>query len=312
MDLLKTADQLTSWIDNFIEHLDTERRLSPHTCSNYRRDLEQVLALLLEIEVSSWTEVTPSAVRQFVVKQRNSGLSAKSLQRQLSSIRTFYRYLIREGRTDTNPAAGIQAPKAPKKLPKTLDADQVHQLLERPVSTPLEYRDLAMLELLYSSGLRLAELVSLNINDIDFRGASLRVTGKGRKVRQLPIGRMAIKALDLWLDQRELLVGLEQQALFVSKQGNRISQRNVQLRLKKWGLEGGQAKLHPHRLRHSFASHMLESSGDLRAVQELLGHTDISTTQIYTHLDFQHLAEVYDGAHPRAKKELQMNRKKKT
>ncbi|OMH39578.1 tyrosine recombinase XerC [Motiliproteus sp. MSK22-1] len=312
MDLTKTANQLSSWIDQFVNHLDTERRLSPHTCNNYRRDLEQLLRLLLEMEIDSWIEADSSSVRQFIASQRSKGLSAKSLQRQLSSIRTFYRYLIREGHTDNNPVAGIQAPKVPKKLPKTLDVDQVHQLLERPASTPLECRDLAMLELLYSSGLRLAELVSLNINDIDFRGASLRVTGKGRKVRQLPVGRMAIKALDRWLEQREQIVGFDQQALFVSKQGNRISERSVQLRIKKWGLEKGQGKLHPHRLRHSFASHILESSGDLRAVQELLGHADISTTQIYTHLDFQHLAKVYDGAHPRAKKELRMNRKKKS
>lgn len=201
-----------------------------------------------------------------------------------------------------NPVVGLNAPKSPKKLPKPMDVDQLQQLFEQPAASVLEFRDRAMIELFYSSGLRLAELVSLNLNDIDFRDASLRVTGKGRKTRQLPIGRMAIQALDQWLDQREQLASLEQQALFVSKQGKRISPRSVQLRLKKWALESGQGNLHPHRLRHSFASHMLESSGDLRAVQELLGHADIATTQIYTHLDFQHLADVYDGSHPRAKK----------
>ncbi len=295
-------EALSQRIDEFIDHLDAERRLSPHTLSNYRRDLNQLTALLSGLEIGDWAAVKALHIRQFVAHQHSNGLGARSLQRQLSAIRSFFDYLIREQRVGDNPAQGISAPKAPKKLPRTLDVDQLQQLLDRPAETPLECRDLAMLELFYSSGLRLAELVSLDLSDIDFRDASLRVTGKGRKSRQLPIGRKAIQALDRWLDQRDQLAGYDQLALFVSKQGRRLSERSVQLRLKKWGLEAGQGQLHPHRLRHSFASHMLESSGDLRAVQELLGHADISTTQIYTHLDFQHLAEVYDGSHPRARK----------
>ena len=305
-------ESLNCWIDDFIDHLDNERRLSRHTCSNYRRDLQQLAQQLTDQKIQRWSALDTTLIRHFVGQQKRSGLAAKSLQRQLSSIRSFYRFLMREGRVDSNPAAAIQAPKAAKKLPKPLDVDQVQQLLERTAGSTIESRDLAMLELFYSSGLRLAELVNLDIRDIDFRDASLRVIGKGQESRQLPVGRMAIKALDSWLDQRDQWADYEQQALFVSKQGRRLSERSVQLRLKKWGLESGQGNLHPHRLRHSFASHMLESSGDLRAVQELLGHADISTTQIYTHLDFQHLAEVYDGAHPRARKELKMKMKKKT
>ncbi|MEH6627595.1 MAG: tyrosine recombinase XerC [Motiliproteus sp.] len=295
-------DALTPWIDDFVDHLDNERRLSTHTLSNYRRDLEQLADFLQQQQIDGWADLDIRTIRSYIGERHRQGLSPTSLQRQLSSLRSFYRFLIREGRAANNPAVGISAPKAPKKLPKPMDVDQLQQLLEQPALTVLDCRDRAMIELFYSSGLRLAELISLNLHDIDFRDASLRVTGKGRKTRLLPIGRMAIQALDQWLEQRDQLTTPEQQALFVSKLGKRISPRSVQLRLKKWALESGQGNLHPHRLRHSFASHMLESSGDLRAVQELLGHADIATTQIYTHLDFQHLAEVYDGSHPRAKK----------
>ncbi|MCW9051444.1 MAG: tyrosine recombinase XerC, partial [Motiliproteus sp.] len=265
-------DKLTGWIDDFVDHLDAERRLSPHTLSNYRRDLEQLAAILSEQQLDDWQSLETIHIRTHIAHRHQQGIAPKSLQRQLSSLRTFYEFLIREGRVDNNPAKGISAPKAAKKLPKPLDVDQLQQLLEQPTTEILDYRDLAMMELFYSSGLRLAELVSLNINDIDFRDASLRVTGKGQKSRQLPIGSVAIKALDQWLDRRDQLAPPEQQALFVSKQGNRLSPRSVQLRLKRWALKAGQGNLHPHRLRHSFASHMLESSGDLRAVQELLGH----------------------------------------
>lgn len=289
------------WIDDFIDYLGAARRLSPHTLSNYQRDLLQ-LNDFCEQRSLNWVTLDSSQLRRFIASQHQRGLGPKSLQRQLSSIRAFYRFLSREGRCEHNPGTGISAPKAPKKLPKTLDVDQLQRLLEQPAKEPLDCRDLAMLELFYSSGLRLAELVSLNLTDIDFRDASLRVTGKGQKTRLLPIGRKALQALDRWLNTREQLTDYAQQALFVSKQGKRLSERSVQLRMKKWGLEHGQGQLHPHQLRHSFASHMLEASGDLRAVQELLGHADISTTQIYTHLDFKHLAEVYDGSHPRAKR----------
>ncbi len=293
---------LVDWIDDFIDHLAGERMLSDHTLSNYRRDLDQLAAYCDEQRIGSWIELDTRLLRRFIARQHSRGLSGKSLQRKLSSSRSFFRYLIRENRVPNNPALAVNAPKSAKKLPRPLDVDQLNEMLNQPAREPLEVRDLAMLELFYSSGLRLAELVSLDLNQLDLRDASLRVTGKGSKTRQLPIGRQALKAIDRWLEIREQLADYNQTALFVSKQGNRLSPRSVQLRLKRWGLAAGtQGKLHPHRLRHSFASHMLESSGDLRAVQELLGHADISTTQIYTHLDFQHLAEVYDNAHPRAR-----------
>ncbi|WP_207060556.1 tyrosine recombinase XerC [Motiliproteus sp. SC1-56] len=295
---------LSAWIDDFIDHLAAERQLSPHTLSNYRRDLDR-LAQTLEAEaLNEWSALTTRGLRRHIAGLHGVGLGGRTLQRHLSSARSFFNFLLREGRVTHNPALGVSAPKASRPLPKTLDADQLNHLLEQPVEGPLACRDHAMLELFYSCGLRLAELVGLDLGDIDFRDASLRVMGKGRKGRQLPIGAKALKALDRWLDERDALASPEQQALFVSRQGRRLSQRSVQLRLQRWGLQVGHAgHLHPHRLRHSFASHLLESSGDLRAVQELLGHADISTTQIYTHLDFGHLADVYDRAHPRAKKQ---------
>ncbi|MEH6648753.1 MAG: tyrosine recombinase XerC [Motiliproteus sp.] len=294
---------LVDWIDDFIDHLAAERMLSDHTLSNYRRDLDQLAAFADEHRLSHWDQLDTRLVRRFIARLHSHGLSGKSLQRKLSSSRSFFRYLIREGRLQSNPALAVSGPKVAKKLPRPLDVDQLNEMLNHPAREPLDIRDLAMLELFYSSGLRLAELVSLDLNQLDLRDASLQVLGKGRKTRQLPIGNQALKAIDRWLEVREQLADLNETALFVSQRGTRLSPRSVQLRLKRWGLAAGtQGKLHPHRLRHSFASHMLESSGDLRAVQELLGHADISTTQIYTHLDFQHLAEVYDKAHPRAKK----------
>ncbi len=294
---------LVDWIDDFIDYLAAERMFSDHTLSNYRRDLDQLSSYCSRQALSRWIDLDTRLLRRYIAQQHSRGLSGKSLQRKLSACRSFYRYLIREGRLSNNPALAVSAPKSVKKLPKPLDVDQLSELLNRSVHEPLELRDLAMLELFYCSGLRLAELVSLDLNHLDLRGASLRVTGKGRKTRQLPIGHQAMNALDQWLQIREQLAAPEQAALFISQRGTRLGPRAVQLRLKRWGrVTETQGKLHPHRLRHSFASHLLESSGDLRAVQELLGHADIATTQIYTHLDFQHLAEVYDHAHPRAKK----------
>jgi len=230
-------------------------------------------------------------------------ISGKSLQRELSSVRTFYSYLLREQAVESNPAQGIRAPKTKRLLPPTLDVDQVGALLDTTTSDPLEIRDLAMMELFYSSGLRLAELISVNTDDIDTQDTSLEVLGKGSKSRRVPIGQKALEAIANWLLIRPQLAKPDEPALFVSKRGTRIHRRTVETRLKRWSLNHGtNQNLHPHMLRHSFASHVLESSGDLRAVQELLGHADISTTQIYTHLDFQHLAKVYDAAHPRAKK----------
>ena len=219
----------------------------------------------------------------------------------MSSIRALYRYLLRSGIVKVNPAEGIITPKTNRKLPKLLDVDQACQLLEIKENDILAIRDKAILELIYSSGLRLTELISLNINDIDFSDRILFVTGKGKKVRNVPVGKYAIEAINNWIKNRITLVNSDEEALFVSKRGKRISARSIQERVKKWAIKQGLTNhVHPHMLRHSFASHILESSGDLRAVQELLGHADISTTQVYTHLNFQHLAEVYDKTHPRA------------
>ncbi len=301
-----TADNAEA---GFFIYLGSERQLSAHTLSNYRRDLARLRAFLEERqrftpELQPWHQVDARDMRQFVANIHHEGLGGKSIQRTLSAIRSFYKYLNREGLATHNPALGIQAPNSPRRLPQTLDVDQIDQLLALPDDgDPLTCRDRAMMELIYSSGLRLSELVSLNLQDLDLHDASMRVTGKGRKDRMLPIGRKAIQALERWLDVRDHIADLTDAALFVSQRGTRITTRSVQQRIARWGQhQQTQGKLYPHRLRHSFASHMLESSGDLRAVQELLGHSDISTTQIYTHLDFQHLLEVYEQAHPRAHK----------
>jgi integrase/recombinase XerC len=232
-----------------------------------------------------------------------NGLGGKSIQRWLSSLRTFFNYCIKNQWINKNPVNGLTAPKSPKKLPKTLDVDQVNQLLSFTTANWIDFRDHAIIELLYSSGLRLAELSGLNLTELDLKECSVRVTGKGNKTRTLPVGRQAIEALKIWLQYRQNKVATESTAMFLNIHGKRLSPRSIQDRLKKISIrQGMQGKIHPHMLRHSFASHMLESSGDLRAVQELLGHQNISTTQIYTHLDFQHLAKVYDKAHPRASK----------
>ncbi len=290
-------------VEQFLHYLATERQLSANTLDNYSRDLEKILTFSEEHSLSSWQAVETKHIRQFVAQLHRKGLSGSSIQRTLSAIRSFFRYLCREQILENNPADAVQAPKAPRKLPDTLDADQIGQLLEVPVTDAVSARDAAMMELVYSSGLRISELVGLDLHDLDLADHSLRVTGKGNKTRLLPIGRKALAAIDIWLEYRHALASFDEQALFVSKRGTRVSVRNAQQRMDHWGKTlGVQGKVHPHRLRHSFASHMLESSGDLRAVQELLGHEDISTTQIYTHLDFQHLMQVYEGAHPRARR----------
>lgn len=291
------------WLSQFRQHLHNERRLSPLTIKNYLRDLQLFQDYCHSIAVCGWERVDTHLVRNFIATQHRKGLSGRSLQRQLSSLRSFYNFLLREQHMRNNPANGISAPKSRRKLPSTLDVDQLQQLLQSDAQDTLSLRDLAMMELLYSSGLRLAELISLNLEDVDLQDATVRVTGKGAKTRIVPVGRMARKALQGWRQRRGELAAPEERALFVSRRGARMSPRAIQQRLQQWGVRSGCAtRLHPHKLRHSFASHMLESSGDLRAVQELLGHADISTTQIYTHLDFQHLAKVYDQAHPRAGK----------
>ena len=291
------------WTDRFIRHLEYERRLSPQTCKNYRRDLQVLATWLGQSGVADWTAVDSEHIRAFSASSFRKGLSARSIQRRLSAARTFFRYLLREKVVSRNPVTSIAAPKSKKRLPGNLDADRMARLLEIPGDGPIVDRDRAMLELLYSSGLRLAELVDLNVLDLDTRDATVRVTGKGNKDRIVPVGRQALKALRQWMASRADLAGAEQDALFVSNRGKRISHRSVQSRVKHWARKQGiDANVYPHLFRHSFATHVLESSHDLRGVQELLGHANISTTQVYTHLDFQHLAQIYDQTHPRARR----------
>ncbi len=291
------------WIKNFLGHLAHERRLSPHTASGYQHDLESFRQYCEQQHIADWNAVDLHHVRAFVSARHRAGLSPRSLQRLLAAIRSFYNYLLREGASRNNPANGLRAPKVPRHLPATLDADQMAHLLEIRGDAPQAIRDRAIMELLYSSGLRLAELISLELNDVDLRDATVRVTGKGSKTRIVPVGRKALAALADWLKVRAQLAKPEDTALFTGARGGRLSPRTLQTRLKRWGIaQGVHQGVHPHLFRHSFASHLLKSSGDLRAVQELLGHANISTTQIYTHLDFQHLARMYDQAHPRAHK----------
>jgi len=300
---MEAENNLREWIENFIHHLQHERRLSPNTLKNYSRDLEHIAGWCQQNGVDEWPQLNPHQVRSYVAKRHRSDISGKTIQRELSTLRSLYNYLLREGAAENNPAQGIKAPKVKRRLPATMDIDQLSNLLDVTHDDPLSIRDLAILELFYSSGLRLAELVSINLNELDLKSAQLEVTGKGAKTRQVPIGRKAVKALQQWIEVRGGLAKPGEPALFVSNRGKRIHPRTIQQRLKQWALKHGASRnIHPHMLRHSFASHMLESSGDLRAVQELLGHADISTTQIYTHLDFQHLANVYDKAHPRARR----------
>ena len=291
-------------IDDFIDELLLVRQLSPHTLSSYRRDIEKFSAFCQaltteKLTISQADLVHSSHVRQWAANLHRKGASGRSIQRALSALRSFYKFRNRKG-SQLNPALGIQAPKTSKHLPKSLDADSVQQLLNVESDDWITQRDLSIFELFYSSGLRLSELVMLDMTNIDFADALVTVTGKGNKTRRVPIGRFAIEALQVWLSVRVLANPIDD-AVFIGQKGKRLGQRAIQLRLKKHSIEQGLGQhVHPHMLRHSFASHMLESSGDLRAVQELLGHANISTTQVYTHLDFQHLAKVYDSAHPRA------------
>jgi integrase/recombinase XerC len=295
--------QLQEWIDLFIDYLRHERRLSPRTLESYKRDLQAAMAWLEQQQISSWGRVTQHHIRHYIASRHRGGLSAKSLHRELSSLRGLFNFLNREQQLDANPALGVRAPKVRRKLPVTLDPDQVNRLLDIDDDSPVAVRDKAMMELLYSSGLRLAELVALDMQDIDLKEQLVEVIGKGAKARRLPVGSVAKQALQQWLAIRSQMAVADETALFVGVRGKRINRATVQRQLHNWSVaQGTPRNVHPHLLRHSFASHLLESSGDLRAVQELLGHANISTTQIYTHLDFQHLAEVYDKAHPRAKK----------
>ncbi|MEM9172042.1 MAG: tyrosine recombinase XerC [Pseudomonadota bacterium] len=291
------------WLEAFLTHLRTERRLSDHTYSNYRRDLRALRRWLQQQSVDSWIEVTGDEMRAYSASLFRNGKSPRTISRSLSAARTFFGYLAREKQISRNPVDGVSAPSASKRLPGTLDADTMAALLAIPGDSPLAVRDRAMLELLYSSGLRLAELVALNLNAVDLNDRTAHVTGKGNKERIVPVGSKAISALQQWLRQRVQLAHTDESALFVSQRGNRISRRNVQQRVLHWAkVQGVDTRVYPHLFRHSCATHVLESSRDLRGVQELLGHADIATTQIYTHLDFQHLAQIYDEAHPRAKR----------
>lgn len=299
------AAALAEPIHGFIRYLAAEKRHSPHTCSNYEDDLRRFGAWVAGPQArTSWRELTSHDLRRYVAVLSRSGLGGRSIARHLSAIRRFYDYLLRERLASDNPALDVRAPRAGRRLPKVADVDQLGHLLDADPDDPLETRDLSMFELLYSSGLRLSELAALNLASIDCRGGEVRVLGKGGKERILPVGRRALGALSQWLDVRSGLAHEDEPALYVSRRGERLSNRSIQSRLRRWGVKNGADQtLYPHLLRHSFASHMLESSGDLRAVQELLGHADISTTQVYTHLDFQHLARVYDQSHPRARRE---------
>jgi integrase/recombinase XerC len=284
-------------LEDYFRHLRVERHLSSHTLKAYSRDLKKFFLVYPTLSVD---EITSADIKHHIARLNQRGLSPRSIKRALSCLRSFFVYLVRKDLLANNPATGVRAPRIAKKLPRALDTDQAAQLLVGSVTTPIEKRDRALLELFYGSGIRLAELVGLDIQDLDLANGNARVLGKGRKTRIVPLGSHTVTALQAWLSTRS-----DQQPedpVFVGRGNQRISPRTVQLRVKRAGMKAlGVDSIHPHLLRHSFASHLLESSGDLRAVQELLGHSDISTTQIYTHLDFQHLAKVYDVSHPRAR-----------
>jgi integrase/recombinase XerC len=302
------------WVARFRRYMSAERRLSAHTDSNYARDLAALVKFCDRHGLKEWSRLDNQYVRTFAAHSHAAGLGPKSIQRRLSAVRSFYEFLLCErqaaaasGRRGPgvthNPAQGVRAPKAARRLPRTLDADQMARLLQLPAGDALTARDRAMMELLYSSGLRLAELVGLDTGSIDLRAREVHVLGKGKKERIVPVGRAATAALEAWLRARAQLARAAEVALFVGRSGERLGPRAVQARIVYWARRQGLGvHVHPHLFRHSFASHLLESSGELRGVQELLGHADISTTQIYTHLDFQHLARIYDATHPRARR----------
>tara|TARA_B100001029_G_scaffold155976_1_gene141108 strand:- start:55 stop:966 length:912 start_codon:yes stop_codon:yes gene_type:complete len=292
-------------INDFLSYLETVKQLSNHTTNSYRRDLNKFSAFLSDSAINTWQEVGESEVRSYINKERRRGLSPRSIQRILSSCRSFFNYLLQERVIDKSPAENMSSPKSASLLPKAMDADLVQRLLDFKPKGMFEVRDKAIAELLYSSGLRLSELCDLNLTSLDIKERICRVLGKGKKTRDIPVGKKAIQSIRDWMLYRKELIESKQtetEALFLNNKGSRISPRSVQLRLEKLCVSRGLPGINPHMLRHSFASHVLESSGDLRAIQEMLGHSDIGTTQIYTKLDFQHLSKVYDQSHPRAKK----------
>ncbi len=290
-------------INRFIDHLKVERRLSAHTVSNYHRDLQRLNLFRKKHDIDSWGEFSAAMARGFVGECHRNGLSGRSISRMLSSSRSFYRYLMRENRVSFNPFDGVAAPKSARKLPNILTAEQAVSLVELKGDDLLTIRDRAILELFYSSGIRLQELVDLDVHDVNLGDGLVRVLGKGSKLRVVPIGSFAADALRLWLSMRDEWALPDESSLFVTTRGKRPSSRAIQKRIETRAIEQGvPVRVHPHMLRHSFATHVLESSSDIRAVQEFLGHANLSTTQIYTHLDFGHLSKEYDRAHPRARK----------
>lgn len=290
-------------LNEYLNYLRNIKRYSSATLASYERDIQGFLDYLLAQDISDCTQASIHNIRTYVAACHRKGLAESSMQRLLSSLRGFYRHLLKNNQVGSNPALDVRAPKGVKKLPSVMDVDQVDRLLSTTSSSPLEMRDHAIMELMYSSGLRLSELVNLDMKDVDMPASQLIILGKGNKTRYLPIGQQAREALSSWLNLRESIVKEGESAVFVNNRGSRLSQRAVQKRMHEHAQRTQLGvNVHPHMLRHSFASHLLESSGDLRAVQELLGHANISTTQVYTQLDFQHLAKVYDQAHPRARK----------
>ena len=300
-------------VARFRRYLRTERRLSAHTDSNYARDIAALVKFCDRQGLGDWKALDSQHIRVFAAHSHAAGLAPRSIQRRLSAVRGFFEFLVRDGsvpdrpaasqRVRSNPAQEVRAPKASRRLPDTLDADQMARLLELPAGDTFVTRDRAIMELLYSSGLRLGELVGLDLTGLDLKDRTVRVIGKGAKTRIVPVGKQAVRALSQWLKERTGLARSDESALFVGRNGHRLGARAVQTRVAQWARRQGLAnRVHPHLFRHSFASHILESGGDLRGVQELLGHADIATTQIYTHLDFQHLARIYDAAHPRARR----------
>ena len=291
-----------SALEKFLATLTYEKNYSPHTISNYRRDLLRFHEFL-ETRETQWQQLSAKQIRDYISQRFFANIKGRTLQRELSSLRSFYQYWLMRSEVVNNPVNDVRAPRTEKRLPTILTIEQISRLLDHPVSDELQIRDIAMAELAYSSGLRLAELVAVDLDTISLEDGTIRVTGKGSKQRDLPVGKCACKALGRWLETRSQWVSAGERALFVSRKGKRLTPRTVQKRFAQLATQQGlDLHLHPHLLRHSFASHVLESSGDLRAVQELLGHSDISSTQIYTHLDFQYLAKVYDKAHPRSRR----------
>lgn len=298
----REMSSIHAWqIDAWLERLQTESRASKHTLGAYGRDLREFATA--PGSMKNPAAVTTEQVRAHVARLHRKGLAPKTVARKLSAIRSYFNHELAEDRVCSNPADGISAPRSARRLPEVLDPDQVQHLLAADEQDPIAIRDLAIMELLYSSGLRLSELADCDLGDLDLEQGLVRVTGKGRKTRITPVGNEARESIRRWLQVRRELPTDDTPALFTTLRGKRLSPRAVQARLAVWKKKRGlPSRLHPHMLRHSFASHLLESSGELRAVQEMLGHADISTTQIYTHLDYQHLARVYDSSHPRARK----------